>query len=159
MAVSRSLAPPGASTARACCRSHRRTLALPSTGTRHDPAQDHVHERTAATAGGRRGLPGDEWSALLRIGVPRETKPRETRVAATPATVTKLVALGYEVAVETGAGHASSFLDRAYAAAGASIGTADEAWQADVVLRVNAPTPEELPRLRDGATLISLLAP
>jgi NAD(P) transhydrogenase alpha subunit len=95
----------------------------------------------------------------LRIGIPRETKPRETRVAATPATVTKLVALGYDVVVETDAGHASSFLDQAYAAAGASIGTADEAWQADVVLRVNAPAPEELPRLRDGATLISLLSP
>jgi NAD(P) transhydrogenase alpha subunit len=95
----------------------------------------------------------------LRIGIPRETKPRETRVAATPATVTKLVALGYDVVVETDAGHASSFLDQAYAGAGASIGTADEAWQADVVLRVNAPAPEELPRLRDGATLISLLSP
>jgi NAD(P) transhydrogenase alpha subunit len=95
----------------------------------------------------------------LRIGIPRETKPRETRVAATPATVTKLVALGYDVVVETDAGQASSFLDQAYAAAGASIGTADEAWQADVVLRVNAPAPEELPRLRDGATLISLLSP
>ena len=95
----------------------------------------------------------------MRIGIPRETKPRETRVAATPATVTKLLALGYDVVVETDAGQASSFLDQAYAAAGASIGTADEAWQADVVLRVNAPAPEELPRLRDGATLISLLSP
>ena len=57
----------------------------------------------------------------MRIGVPRETKPRETRVAATPATVTKLVALGYEVVVESGAGEASSFPDdieriRSYAA-------------------------------------------
>jgi NAD(P) transhydrogenase subunit alpha len=95
----------------------------------------------------------------LRIGVPRETRARETRVAATPATVTKIVALGYDVVVETGAGDASSFPDDAYAKAGASIGTADEAWQGDVVLRVNAPAPEELPRLRDGATLISLLSP
>ncbi|HVD28609.1 MAG TPA: Re/Si-specific NAD(P)(+) transhydrogenase subunit alpha, partial [Mycobacteriales bacterium] len=95
----------------------------------------------------------------MRIGVPRETKPRETRVAATPATVTKLVALGYDVVVECDAGQASSFPDDAYAAAGASIGTADEAWQSDVVLRVNAPAPEELPRLRDGATLISLMSP
>jgi NAD(P) transhydrogenase alpha subunit len=95
----------------------------------------------------------------LRIGVPRETRARETRVAATPATITKIVALGYDVVVESGAGQASSFPDDAYAAAGAGIGTADEAWQADVVLRVNAPAPEELPRLRDGATLISLLSP
>jgi NAD(P) transhydrogenase alpha subunit len=95
----------------------------------------------------------------LRIGVPRETKARETRVAATPATVTKLVELGYDVVVESGAGAASSFPDDAYASAGAAVGTAEEAWQADVVLRVNAPAPDELPRLREGATLISLLSP
>jgi NAD(P) transhydrogenase subunit alpha len=80
-------------------------------------------------------------------------------VAATPATVTKLVELGYDVVVESGAGAASSFPDEAYAGAGASVGTADDAWQADVVLRVNAPAPDEMPRLRDGATLISLLSP
>jgi NAD(P) transhydrogenase subunit alpha len=92
--------------------------------------------------------------------VPRETKPRETRVAATPATVTKLVALGYDVVVESGAGDASSFPDEAYAEAGASVaGPADETWQADVVLRVNAPSDQEIARLRDGATLISLLSP
>jgi NAD(P) transhydrogenase subunit alpha len=92
--------------------------------------------------------------------VPRETKPRETRVAATPATVTKLRALGYDVVVESGAGEASSFPDEAYTAAGATVaGPADEAWQADVVLRVNAPSDQELARLRDGATLISLLSP
>jgi NAD(P) transhydrogenase subunit alpha len=102
-------------------------------------------------------LPG--WSALLRIGVPRETKARETRVAATPTTVTKLVALGYDVVVETGAGAASSFPDEAYAASGATVGTTDEAWQADVVLRVNAPAVEEIGRLRDGSTLVSLLSP
>jgi NAD(P) transhydrogenase subunit alpha len=95
----------------------------------------------------------------LRIGVPRETKARETRVAATPATVGKLLDLGYEVVVETGAGAASSFPDAAYAEAGARIGTTDEAWQADVVVRVNAPALEEIARLRDGATLISLLSP
>src|SRR5215213_1097345 len=95
----------------------------------------------------------------LRIGVPRETKARETRVAATPATVTKLLALGYQVLVEAGAGQGSSFPDEAYAEAGAVIGTASEAWQADVVLRVNAPSIREIGRLRDGATLISLLAP
>jgi NAD(P) transhydrogenase subunit alpha len=111
--------------------------------------------------GGRRRSPAtnDEWSALVRIGVPRETKARETRVAATPATVTKLVGLGYDVVVESGAGQASSFPDAAYTEAGASVGTADEAWQADVVLRVNAPATEEIGRLCDGATLVSLLSP
>ncbi len=95
----------------------------------------------------------------MRIGVPRETRVRETRVAATPATVGKLIALGYDVVVETGAGAAASFPDEAYADAGATIGTADDSWQADVVLRVNAPSVEEVPRLRDGATLVSLLSP
>jgi H+-translocating NAD(P) transhydrogenase subunit alpha len=80
-------------------------------------------------------------------------------VAATPATVGKLLALGYDVVIETGAGAAASFPDDAYAAAGATVGTADDAWRADVVLRVNAPSTSEIPRLRDGATLVSLLAP
>ncbi len=97
--------------------------------------------------------------ATLHIGVPRETRPRETRVAATPTTVAQLVGLGYDVVVETGAGAASSFPDDAYAASGARVGTADEAWQADVVLRVNAPSVEEIARLRDGATLIGLISP
>src|SRR3954452_25007818 len=86
-------------------------------------------------------------------------KLRETRVAETPATVTKLRALGYEVVVESGAGDGSSIPDDAYTEAGATVGTADDAWQADVVLRVNAPTDAEIGRLRDGATLIGLLSP
>jgi NAD(P) transhydrogenase alpha subunit len=93
------------------------------------------------------------------IGIPRETRARETRVAATPATVERLLRLGYAVLVETGAGAASSFPDEAYAGAGARIGTRDEAWAADVVLRVNAPTDDEIAALRDGATVVSLLAP
>jgi NAD(P) transhydrogenase alpha subunit len=80
-------------------------------------------------------------------------------VAATPATVEQLVRLGYAVVVEPGAGVASSFPDEAYVEAGATVGTADEAWGADVVLRVNAPAAEEIGRLRDGATLVSLLGP
>ena len=56
----------------------------------------------------------------MQIGVPRETRARETRVAATPKTVGQLVGLGYDVAVESGAGERASFSDEAYAAAGAS---------------------------------------
>ncbi|MGY1835725.1 Re/Si-specific NAD(P)(+) transhydrogenase subunit alpha [Blastococcus sp. SYSU DS0510] len=95
----------------------------------------------------------------MQIGVPRETRPRETRVSATPATVTQLVQLGYDVVVESGAGSAASFPDDAYAGAGARIGTAAEAWGAEIVLRVNAPAESEIGRLADGATLISLLSP
>ena len=63
--------------------------------------------------------------ATLHIGVPSETRPRETRVAATPTTVTQLVGLGYDVVVESGAGAASSFPDDAFAAAGARIGSGE----------------------------------
>jgi len=84
---------------------------------------------------------------------------RETRVAATPATVKQLLGLGYDVVVEKGAGEAASFRDEAYAAAGALIVGADDAWGSDVVLRVNPPTEEEIGRLADGATLIGMLSP
>ncbi|MEU3985405.1 Re/Si-specific NAD(P)(+) transhydrogenase subunit alpha [Streptomyces sp. NPDC026672] len=95
----------------------------------------------------------------MLIGVTRETKPGETRVAATPATARQLLALGYDVLVEKGAGEPSRFSDDAYAAAGARIGSAEEAWTADVVFRVNGPTVDEAGRLGEGSTLVSLLAP
>ncbi|TFV54006.1 Re/Si-specific NAD(P)(+) transhydrogenase subunit alpha [Geodermatophilus sp. DF01-2] len=95
----------------------------------------------------------------MLIGVPRESRPGETRVAATPATVRQLTALGYDVLVEAGAGAAASFPDDAYRAAGARVGTHVQAWTADVVLHVAKPTAEEVGLLRDGAVLISTLAP
>jgi NAD(P) transhydrogenase alpha subunit len=101
---------------------------------------------------------GQEGAHVL-IGVPRETRPGETRVAATPATVRQLLALGYAVVVESGAGEASSCPDADYLAAGARIGTAAEAWAADVVLHVAKPLPAEVGLLRDGAVLVSTLAP
>jgi NAD(P) transhydrogenase subunit alpha len=95
----------------------------------------------------------------LLIGVPRETHPGETRVAATPKTVEQLVALGYDVVVETGAGAASSFPDDAFRAAGAAIGSTAEAWGAQIVFHVNAPSDGEIDLLADGATVISIMAP
>ena len=95
----------------------------------------------------------------MKLGVVKESTAGETRVAGTPTTVAQLEKLGYEVVVETGAGEASSFTDAAYVEAGATTGTADEAWSADVVLKVNAPTSEEIGRLADHATLISLISP
>lgn len=94
-----------------------------------------------------------------RLGVVAESAPGETRVAATPATVRQLVSLGYEVIVESGAGRRSSFADDAYVQSGARVGDRAEAWASDVVLKVNAPTREETAALRDGATLVSLIAP
>src|SRR3954464_6131332 len=93
------------------------------------------------------------------IGIPRESLPGETRVAATPQTVGQLINLGYEVVVEAGAGAASSFPDAAYTEAGAGVGPAEKVWTADVVLKVNAPDNAEIAALRDGTTLISLISP
>ncbi|WP_123028696.1 Re/Si-specific NAD(P)(+) transhydrogenase subunit alpha [Mycolicibacterium stellerae] len=93
------------------------------------------------------------------IGIPRESLPGETRVAATPQTVGQLIKLGYEVVVETGAGAASSFSDAAFTEAGADVGSAEQVWAADVVLKVNAPDDAEIAAMRDGATLISLISP
>jgi NAD(P) transhydrogenase subunit alpha len=95
----------------------------------------------------------------VRIGIPRESRPGETLVAATAKTASQLVALGYEVVVEQGAGAAADQPDSAYADAGIVLGGADEVWSSDVVVKVNAPTDEEVARLRPGATVIALMAP
>lgn len=93
------------------------------------------------------------------IGIPRESQPGETRVAATPQTVGQLIKLGYQVVVESGAGAAASFSDTAFTEAGAAVEPTDQVWSADVVLKVNAPTEPEIARLRDGATLVGLISP
>jgi len=95
----------------------------------------------------------------MRIGVPAETRPGETRVAATPETVKKLAAKN-EVRVQSGAGAGSSIPDREYEAAGAKIvGAAAEACDADIVLKVRAPQESELALLKSGSILIGLLDP
>ncbi|MBM7832493.1 NAD(P) transhydrogenase subunit alpha [Agromyces cerinus] len=95
---------------------------------------------------------------MTRIGVVTEQRP-ETRVAATPATVKQLIALGYEVVVDAGAGARSAFPDAAYVAAGAELADGVAAFASDLVLKVNAPTEAEIAQLTPGATLIALLAP
>lgn len=95
----------------------------------------------------------------MQIGVPRETRARETRVAATPKSVAVLIGLGYDVVVESGAGLAASFDDASYAAAGARVGTTAEAWGSDIVHKINAPDLAELAYLRPGTTVVSLMSP
>lgn len=95
----------------------------------------------------------------MRIGIPRESRPGETLVAATARTASQLAALGYDVVVEQGAGAAADQPDAAYADAGVSLGSGDDVWSSDVVVKVNAPTDEEVARLRPGATAIGLMAP
>ena len=95
---------------------------------------------------------------MTQIGIVAE-QPGETRVAVSPLTAGKIVALGYEVVVETTAGAGSSFPDAAYTEAGAAIVDRAAAWASDIVLKINPPTDDEIARLREGATLVGLLSP
>jgi alanine dehydrogenase len=95
----------------------------------------------------------------MRVGIPKEVKVHEYRVAITPIGVHELVAHGHEVFVESGAGIGSSIDDVEYAAAGAKLmDAADEVWgSADLVLKVKEPIAEEYHRLRDGLVLFTFL--
>ena len=91
----------------------------------------------------------------MRIGIPTESRPGQTVVAATPKTTAQLVALGYDVFVEAGAGADAKLPDEAYLAAGASIGTDADVWSSDIVIKVDEPNAEEIARLRKGAAVIA----
>jgi alanine dehydrogenase len=95
----------------------------------------------------------------MRIGVPTEIKPGEGRVALTPAGVRELVAAGAEVLVQAGAGLGSRFADAAYTAEGATlVADADALWaQAELVVKVKEPQPEEVARLRPDHVLFAYL--
>jgi NAD(P) transhydrogenase subunit alpha len=95
----------------------------------------------------------------VRIGISRESLKGENRVAATPKTISGLLALGYEVMVEQGAGANADFPDTAYREAGAQVVDTDTAWASDIVLKVAPPSEAELASLRQGATLVALLSP
>ena len=95
----------------------------------------------------------------MRIGVPAETRAGETRVAATAETVKKLVAAGHVLLVERNAGRRASVTDEAYAEAGATLGSAAEAFGAELVLKVRAPDPRELAAIPRGRVLVGMLNP
>ena len=95
----------------------------------------------------------------MHIGIPSEVLQGETRVAATPETVKKLIAQGHKVTIQKGAGVKASQPDIHYVAAGAEIGDAQAIWRADMVLKVRAATPEELAQMRKHAVLIGMLNP
>jgi H+-translocating NAD(P) transhydrogenase subunit alpha len=104
-------------------------------------------------------MEGQSGSALT-VGVPRETAPGEHRVALTPDVVKRLTSKGVVVKIERGAGRGASHDDVAYEAAGARIvPDARGAYDADVVIKVQKPTSDEVAMLRRGATLIALLQP
>src|SRR6476620_3362813 len=94
----------------------------------------------------------------MRIGVAKEIKSQEYRVALTPAGARELVQHGHEVLVETSAGVGSAFPDEPYARAGASIGSVDDVWgTSDLLLKVKEPVASEYPRLREDLTLFTYL--
>ena len=93
----------------------------------------------------------------MLVGVPRETKKGEHRVALTPDGVRELVAHGHQVHVEAGAGADSSIPDGEYAAAGADVVSTDDAWAADIVVKVKEPQPAELAHLRPDLILFTYL--
>src|SRR6185503_179208 len=94
----------------------------------------------------------------MRVGVAREIKPDEYRVALTPAGAKELVDHGHEVLVERGAGLGSSFVDEQYTAVGARIVSVDEVWeQAELLLKVKEPIEPEYGRLREGLVLFTYL--
>jgi H+-translocating NAD(P) transhydrogenase subunit alpha len=95
----------------------------------------------------------------MKIGIPAEIRDHECRVAATPETVKKMVALGCQVYIQTGAGERASVTDEAYQAAGAALVSAKELYQADVILKVRAPEANEIKAMPAGAVLIGLLEP
>ncbi len=92
------------------------------------------------------------------VGVPREIKPGEQRVALTPAGARALAEAGHRVLVERGAGAGSGIRDEDYAAVGGALAAVDEVWQlAELVLKVKEPLPAECPRLRPGQVLFTYL--
>ncbi len=93
----------------------------------------------------------------MRIGVPRETKAEEYRVGLVPAGARALVQAGHQVVVEAGAGLGAGIEDAEYLAAGASLGNADQAWAAEMVVKVKEPIAPEFRHLRPGLTLFTYL--
>jgi NAD(P) transhydrogenase subunit alpha len=93
---------------------------------------------------------------MTLIGIPRESAEGERRVALVPKIVERLLALGLEVVAESGAGDGALISDEHYESAGATIG---DPWPADVVVKVNPPTADEISLLKPGSVLVGFLAP
>lgn len=95
----------------------------------------------------------------MQIGIPAETGPRETRIAITPETVTKLASAKHSILVEAGAGARANLSDEAFERAGAIIGSPSDALGCELVLKVRAPSSQERTHMRPGAVLVGMLDP
>jgi NAD(P) transhydrogenase subunit alpha len=94
----------------------------------------------------------------MQIGIPIETADQDKRVSGTPTSVEQFIKFGFSVVVQKGAGAKASIDDALYEKAGATL-VEDDVWQSDIVLKVNAPSDEEIGKLKEGATLISFIWP
>ena len=95
----------------------------------------------------------------MKIGVLKENKSKEKRVALTPSTVTKIKKLGHDITIERDAGSLSNFFDSSYEEAGASITSTEEIFKCDIILKINKPTDDEIEKLSANQTLISFFSP
>jgi proton-translocating NAD(P)+ transhydrogenase subunit alpha len=97
----------------------------------------------------------------MRIAIPKERRPQERRVAASPDTAKRLIGMGHEVVIEAGAGAGAAFPDAAYSAVGATIAgsEAEALGTADIVLKVQRPEPAEIGAMKRGAVLVGMLSP
>lgn len=119
----------------------------------------HLGRRTLVSMAdaAEQSAPVGQPCSELVVGIPMESDPDEARVAATPSTVRSLVKAGYRVLVEKQAGLKSSFNDSDYEAAGATLSTKEEVLGSNIVLKVKAPTNEEVAQMKEGSTLISVI--
>jgi NAD(P) transhydrogenase subunit alpha len=95
----------------------------------------------------------------MNIGIPKETLSGENRVAASPTSVSELLKLGFSVQVQKGAGTKSSFTDQEFIDSQAEVVTKKVCWQSDIIFKVNAPSLDEVAQMKEGAHLVSFIAP
>jgi alanine dehydrogenase len=93
----------------------------------------------------------------LYIGIPKETSYQETRVALTPQAVEMLVNNGHRVVIQRGAGDKANFTDHEYSEAGAGVGSIQEVFEADIILKIAPPTEKEIELIQHGQTLMTAL--
>lgn len=106
---------------------------------------------------GKRETPNERSILVMLIGIPKEIKNQEERVGATPSMVASLISGGHDVIVEHDAGVGSGFTDDEYTAVGAKIGSVDEAWQAEMVIKVKEPLEAEYHFFRPGMIIYTYL--
>lgn len=95
----------------------------------------------------------------MNIGIPKESLTGENRVAASPSSVSALIKLGFTVKIQKGAGTKASFTDEEFKGADAELVTKKTCWQSDIIFKVNAPTLDEVGQMKEGAYLVSFIAP